>query len=136
MKKIKLPQKSFKGLKTFCKICRINNSKCSHIEHLIFRAVIKIPGGCGSVRTKMLIADSYNDAVIESIQFRKDLEANNFESIAPKIDMGNDYSVIGALLKYNQYIQGDSEYAHLKKNITSQYKDELLRYCTLFSLNL
>ena len=136
MKKIKLPQKPFKGLKTFCKICRINNSKCSHTEHLIFRAVIKIPGGCGSVRTKMLIADNYNDAVIETIQFRKDLEVNNFESIAPKIDVGNDYSVIGAILKYNQYLQGDTEYAHLKKNITSEYKDEVLRYCKLFASSL
>ena len=61
MKKIKLPQKPFKGLKTFCKICRINNSKCSHTEHLIFRAVIKIPGGCGSVRTKLLIEMGMNN---------------------------------------------------------------------------
>jgi len=136
MKKIKLPKVPYKGLKTFCNICRINNSKCNHHDSLVFRAIIKIPGGCGSVRTKMLHAINYDDAVIEIIQFRKDLTANNFEIVAPQMDEGNDYSVIGAILKYNQYLQGDTEYAHLKKNISSQYSDEVIRYCRLFATNL
>ncbi len=136
MKKIVLPKNPHKGLKIFCKICRINNPHCNHKEYLAFRVIIKIPGGCGSVRTKMLSAEKYDDAVIESIQFRKDLVANNFEVIEQRIDEGNDYSVIGAILKYNQYLQGDTDYAHLRKNISSGYRDEVIRYCKLFAKNL
>ena len=86
MRKIVVPKKSHKGLKTFCKICRVNNPKCNHKDNLVYRVIIKVPGGCGSVRTKMLVAENYNDAVIEAIQFRKDLVANNFETLVPKID--------------------------------------------------
>jgi hypothetical protein len=84
----------------------------------------------------MLVAENYNDAVIEAIQFRKDLVANNFETLVPKIDEGNDFSVIGAILKYNQYLQGDTDFAHLKKSISIAYKDEIIRYCKLFAKNL
>jgi integrase len=136
MRKIVVPKKSHKGLKTFCKICRVNNPKCNHKDNLVYRVIIKVPGGFGSVRTKMLVAENYNDAVIEAIQFRKDLVANNFETLVPKIDEGNDFSVIGAILKYNQYLQGDTDFAHLKKSISIAYKDEIIRYCKLFAKNL
>ena len=136
MRKISLPPKPYKGIKTFCKICRINNPKCNHKNDLHFRVLIKVPGGQGSVRTKILEAENYDDAVLEAIQFKKELIDNNYQPIVLKIDEGNDYSVIGAILKYHQYLKGDTDYAHLKKNISLIYIEEIIRYCKIFAQNL
>jgi integrase len=136
MNTIKLPKKSHKGLKIFCKVCRINNPKCNHNNELSFRVIIKVPGGGGSVRTKMLSATTYDDAVIESIEFKKELISNNYEVIKPELDKGNDFSVVGAILKYNQYLRGDTEYAHIRKNVSKDYVKEVISYCRLFVLDL
>ncbi len=136
MKKIALPKQSYKGLKTFCKKCRVNNPKCNHKESIVFRVVIKIPMGGGSVKTKMLSSEKYEDAVLEAIQFRKELETNNYEIIEQRSDEGNNYSVIDAIVKYNQYLQGETDFAHLRKNISDAYREELIRYCKLFGKNL
>ena len=136
MRKITLPKKPHKGLRIFCKVCRINTTKCKHYGSLVYRAIIKVPGSGGCVRTKMLTATSYNEAVKEIIDYRRELEYNNFETVETKSDDGNDYNVIGAIVKYNQYLSGESDYAHLKKNISDEYRDELIRYCKAFAKNL
>ena len=136
MRKITLPKKPHKGLRIFCKVCRINTTKCKHFDSLVYRAIIKVPGSGGCVRTKMLVATNYNEAVKEIIDYRKELEYNNFETVEIKPDDGNDYNVIGAIVKYNQYLSGESDYAHLKKNISDEYRDELIRYCKAFAKNL
>ena len=132
MNNIKLPRNSHKGLKVFCKICRINNPKCSHVDELYYRVIIKVPGGGGSVRTKALTAENYEDAVVEAIAFKKELQSNNYLVVKPEIDKGNDYSVVGAILKYNQYLRGDTEYAHIRKSLSTAYINEVISYCTMF----
>jgi len=136
MRKITLPKKPHKGLRIFCKVCRINTTKCKHYDSLMYRAIIKVPGSGGCVRTKMLVATNYNEAVKEIIDYRKELEYNNFETVETKPDDGNDYNIIGAIVKYNQYLSGESDYAHLKKNISDEYRDELIRYCKALAKNL
>jgi hypothetical protein len=56
----------------------------------------------------MLSAQNYQDAVTESILFKKELEQNNYESIAEEKEEGNDFSVVGAIMKFNQYLNGVS----------------------------
>ena len=136
MRKISLPNKSHKGLYVFCKSCRLNNPPCKHYDQHIYRAIFNIPGGGGSKRTKMLKAENYDDAVVETIEFRKELEATNFEKVDVRIDEGNDYNLIGAILKYNQYLHGNSDYAHLVKNITDEYRKEIIYYCKIFAKKL
>ncbi len=136
MRKIKLPKKAYKGLATYCKKCHTNYPKCKHEDQKCFRAIIYIPGGKGSVRTKMLKAENYDEAVIEIIEFKNELVSHNYEEIAPSETAGNDYNIIGAIVKYNQYLQGDSEYAHLNKQISTEYRKELIGYCTLLAEHL
>jgi integrase len=136
MRKIVLPKHPYKGLKIFCKKCRIDKSLCKHTDDLVYRARIHVPGTINGVKTKMLKADNYNDAVKEIIEFESELKNNNFQNIEQKTELGNDYSLLDALIKYNQYLNGDAEYSHLKKNITKGHKDELIRYCRFFLENL
>lgn len=136
MSKIILPKKPHRGLKIFCKECRLDNPSCNHHDMKQYRARIHIPGTLNGVRTKVLRATNYEDAVIECIQFEKELKANNYETVTRKVDEGNDYSVVDAILKFNQYLNGESGYAHLRKEVTDGHREEMIRFCKLFAKTL
>ncbi len=133
---LKLPKNPYKGIKLFCKTCRVDNPKCNHYDKIIYRVRVHIPGTKNEIKSKMLVATNYDDAVLESIQFEKELISNSYTTVVPVLDQGNDYSVVDAIIKYNQYLNGESEYAHLKKNVTKGHSDEMIRYCTYFAQSL
>jgi integrase len=143
MSKLYLPKNPFKGLKIFCKVCNKDNANCKHYDDQVYRVRVHIPGSQKSVKTKKLDAVKYDDAVIEAIAFEKELITTDFTTIGDlKIenaiyeDLGNDYSLADAVIRYNQYLSGESNYAHLKKNISKSHKDELIRFCTYFCQNV
>lgn len=136
MIKLTLPKRPHTGIKIFCKKCRIDNSKCRHYDQQVYRVRIHVPGSEKSVKVRTLEAKEYKEAVSEALDFEKELIANNFSTIKNTSEEGNDYSVLDACIKYNQYLNGESHYAHLKKNISKGYKDELIRYCRHFSKNV
>lgn len=144
MNKLVLPKNAHKGLKIFCKKCNKDNSKCRHYDSQVYRVRIHIPGTKNSVKTKKLDTTDYNEAIIESIKFEKELNATAFTTIgnvavqdtADENSDNNDYSLADAVIKYKQYLNGESCYAHLKKDISDDYRKELLRYCRYFSKNV
>jgi integrase len=143
MSKLHLPKNPYKGLKIFCKVCNKDNANCKHYDDQVYRVRVHVPGSQKSVKTKKLDAANYVDAVIEAIAFEKELNATDFTTIGStksesiiEEDQGNDYSIADAVIRYNQYLNGQSNYAHLKKNISPGYKDELIRYCRFFCKNI
>lgn len=144
MNKLVLPKNAHKGLKIFCKKCNKDNSKCRHYDSQVYRVRIHIPGTKNSVKTKKLDTTDYNEAIIESIKFEKELNATAFTTIsnvavqdtADENSDNNDYSLADAVIKYKQYLNGESCYSHLKKDISDDYRKELLRYCRYFSKNV
>jgi integrase len=125
MKKLTLPQNPHKGLKIFCRTCRVDNPKCNHFDRQVYRVRIHIPGNSESVRTKFLKANNYNDAVIECVDFEKELKANGYErSIVTHSETSIDYSIGDAVVKYREYMSGESKY------------DESVRYCWLLVENV
>jgi integrase len=136
MRNIKLPKHPYQGLKIFCKRCRVDNPHCNHSESKVFRVRVHIPGSEKGIRSKMLSAQNYQDAVKESILFKKELEQFNYEPIVEEKEEGNDYSVVGAIMKFNQYLNGDSAFAHLKKSVSKGHKDEMVRFCRYFAESL
>ncbi len=137
MKKITLPKNPHKGLKIFCKTCRVDNPKCKHYDRQVYRVRIHIPGNLGSVKTKFLDAENYNDAVLECIDFEKELKSNGYErTIISTSDTSTDYSIGDAVVKYREYMSGESKFAHLKKNISQSHIDESVRFCWKFIENL
>lgn len=137
MKKLTLPQNPHKGLKIFCRTCRIDNPKCNHYDRQVYRVRIHIPGNSESVRTKFLEATNYNDAVIECVDFEKELKANGYErTTITHSESSTDYSIGEAVVKYREYMSGESKYAHLKKNVSQGHIDESVRYCWLLAENV
>ena len=130
MIKLTLPRNPHKGLKIFCKTCRVDNSKCRHYDRQVYRVRIHIPGTKNATKSLYLEAKNYNDAIIECALFEKELIQNGFEKVK-QIDSVSltDYSIGDAVVKYREYMQGESKYAHLKKSLTQEHIDECVRFC-------
>ncbi len=130
MKKLTLPKNPHKGLKIFCRTCRVDNSKCKHFDRQVYRVRIHIPGTRNSTKSFYLEAENYNSAVIECALREKELIQNGFEKVR-QIDSNNlnDYNLGDAVIKYREYMSGKSKYAHLKKNISKEHIDECIRFC-------
>ena len=130
MNKLMLPKKPHKGLKIFCKTCRVDNPKCRHYIRQVYRVRIHIPGNSNSVKTKILDATNYNEAVIECIDFEKELKSNGYERTIVSIsETSTDYGIGDAVVKYREYLSGESKFAHLKKNVSQGHIDECVRFC-------
>ena len=137
MKKLTLPLNPHKGLKIFCRTCRIDNPKCNHYNQQLYRVRIHIPGNSKSVRTKFLEATNYNEAVIECVDFEKQLKANGYErTVITFSETSTDYTIGDAVVKYREYMSGESKFAHLKKNVSQSHIDESVRFCWLMVENM
>ena len=132
MRKLKLPPNPYNGLKVYCNICKADNPKCKHFESYKYRIRIHISGTKNKIRSKVLSALSYEDALKEAINFKADIIANDYERIQLS-EVGNDYSVTGAILKYYKYLDGEHEYSQMKKIVSTAHRDEYIRFCIFFS---
>jgi integrase len=98
---------------------------------------IHIPSNSKSVRTKFLEAENYNDAVAECVDFERELKSNGYErTIVTFSESSTDYSIGDAVVKYREYMSGESKFAHLKKNVSQGHIDESIRYCWLLVENV
>lgn len=143
MNKLVLPKNAHKGLKIFCKKCNKDNAKCKHFDSQVYRVRIHVPGTKNSVKTKKLEATEYRDALKEALAYEEELTNTDFTTIGNAViekqieeSKGNDYSLVDAVIKYNQFLSGESNYAHLKKNVSIGHRKELIRYCRYFSQNV
>lgn len=131
MRKISLPKNHFKGLKIYCNKCKRYNPTCKHNDGISYRAVVHIPGTHNSTKTKTLIATKYEDAVKEIIDVINELKANDYRDVSVNNE-SKEYTLIGAILKYNQYLSGKYELKHLVKQVSEAHRKETLRFIKLF----
>lgn len=136
MRKLTLPKNPYKGMKIYCKKCKADIPKCDHFESFTYRVRIHVPGTKKSVKSKILNATVYREAITEAINFEKYLKSNNYQTIVVDSAQGNDYSVIDSIIKYNHYLNGESEYAQFKKSVTKEHRKELIRFCKYFAKTL
>jgi integrase len=131
MKKISLPKNHLTGLKIYCNKCKRYNPRCRHIEELLYRLVVHIPGSKNSVKSKSLLSRNYEDAVKESMDIIKELKSNDYRDLTTNNE-SKEYTMIGAILKYNQYLSGKYELKHLIKKVSEGHRKESVRFIKLF----
>ena len=83
----------------------------------------------------LMLRKIYDEALLEAIEFKNEMIKNEFQTIKVT-EEGNDYSVTGAIMKFDYYLRGESEYAHLRKNVTKGHIDEMFRFCRFFANSL
>jgi hypothetical protein len=69
MKRLTLPKNPHKGLKIFCNT--LNEIILKHFNNQHYRIRIHRPGTIKGIKSKVLVAVEYKEAVIEAINFEK-----------------------------------------------------------------
>ena len=128
MSKLKL-RKNRDGIKIWCRKCRQHNTGCKHYEHQNYRANYIDPI-TGKHKSKILVSSEYDDAVIEAINFKKGLEEQ--PNLTPASIDGNDYDLATGIVKYQMYLNGDTEYQQYNKNLTPKYIRETIGFLVQF----
>lgn len=131
MSRLKLPKNPHTGLKIYCHKCKLDNPSCNHYDIQKYRVRIHISGTKNKKVTKVLKSRDYKDAVSEAILIEKELKANNYQKVKTS-SSGNDYSIVDAVIRYNQYLSGNYEFAQHVKDVSKGHKDECIRFCTYF----
>ena len=129
--KLKLPKNQRNGLKVWCRQCRKNNCGCKNYENHFYRMNLIDPITFKH-SSKILKSKNYDDAIAEALTFKKDVKNNAIKKVETVVEVGNDYTLAEAILKYDDYLQGESIYNHLKKKVSSKHKTEVLNYLTQF----
>ena len=123
MTKLTLPKKPINGLKIFCKKCRQNNTGCKHYEDQYYRLMVHVPGSKGNTKSKILKSRNYDDALIESINFKKSLSSNQYEDFE-SVEM----TLLNGFIIYNRYINGEHDIKQYQKPLnTPEYIKEQVR---------
>lgn len=128
---MKLPNNSHTGIKVYCKKCRQNNTGCNHKNHQVFRMCF-IDRISGKHRSKLLKSKVYSDAVVEGIEFRRRVENSEEKTTSDRTKM----NIVEALIYFDQYLKGETQYAHLKKEVSNKHRKELIKYCKFFAHSL
>ena len=128
MSKLKL-RKNRDGIKIWCRKCRQHNTGCKHYDYQNYR-VNYIDPITGKHKSKILVATEYDDAVIEAINFKKGLEQLTNHTSDSLV--GNDYDLATGIVKYQMYLNGDSEYQQYNKNLTPKYIKETIGFLVQF----
>jgi integrase len=141
--KIRIPKSlQTKGLFVYCNKCKSKSkttltkkSNCTHpSDKVVFKAIITIPG-TKSVRTKILKATNLEDAIIEKIQFEKELKQSNYVRSNQKISAQKKKQtslLLPCIADYLKYIDNIDVFAHQKKNLSKEYKKQISRYLMRF----
>lgn len=131
MEKLKLPKSPHTGLKIYCHKCKRDNPTCNHYDIQRYKVRIHVPGTKNKKITKVLKSTIYNDAVVEAIIIEKELKTNNFQKVVVS-EIGNDYSISDAVIRYNQYLSGNYEFSQFVKNISDDHRKECVKFCRYF----
>ena len=137
MKKMLKFQK-IKGLIVFCAKCRSDvngNSKnaknCNHpLESQAYKAIVRVPNSGYERKTKILSARNYEDALLEFIEFQKQVKNPVlYHQSNKKIQSQNLKDTIAM---YIDYLQDVNTPHHLKKHLSQAYINRTVTHLNCF----
>lgn len=127
-------QDNGKTIEPKCKKSGKSLSTCKFANTHAYKKTVHIPGTKNSRTTKLLKASSYEDAVVEGIEFRSDFLAELFSTnTSSQINKGNLVYLFDAQVEYGDYYSDIGVPAHKKKNRTNNQISSMLRALTLFN---
>ncbi len=100
-------------------------------DRIVFKVFIYIPG-TRFLRTRILKARNYNDAIIEKIEFEKELKENNYINSPKAKPKNQSLLLLPCIAEYLQYLDNSNVFEHQKKNRSVEYKKQIRRYLERF----
>jgi len=123
-----LEYQKLNGLFVFCKKCRSDvNGKsktaksCNHpLESQSYKAIVRIPNSGYDRKTKILNARNFEDAVLEFVDFKKQVK-NPFINSIKTIKLAKTNLLIELIPKYIDYMNDVKVPHHMKKHLTKSH---------------
>lgn len=123
-----LEYQKLNGLFVFCNKCRSDvNGKsktaksCNHpLESQSYKAIVRIPNSGYDRKTKILIARNFEDAVLEFVDFKKQVK-NPFVNSIKTAKSVKTYLLIELIPKYIDFMNDEKVPFHMKKHLTKSH---------------
>ena len=123
-----LEYQKLNGLFVFCKNCRSDvNGKsktaksCNHpLESQSYKAVVRIPNSGYDRKTKILVARNFEDAVLEFVNFKKQVK-NPFVNSLKAVKAAKTNLLIELIPKYLDFMNDEKVPHHMKKYLTQSH---------------
>lgn len=123
-----LEYQKLNGLFVFCNKCRsdINGKSqkaknCNHpLESQAYKAIVRIPNSGYDRKTKILIARNFEDAVLEFVDFKKQVKNPFTNSIKTSKPVKTNL-LIELMTKYIDYMNDVKVPHHMKKHLTKSH---------------
>lgn len=147
---LKLPNKKrLPGMYLYCNTCKSHYSndsiksttgkckgKCITNNTVIYKAKIHIPGTKFGVKCKNLTAKNFDEALIEFIDFKAMISANDYQNIIKKDAINTPHLIIDCMALYLGFLRNEGVPEHKIKIRTEKHIDEVQRYFKYFILAL
>lgn len=133
-----LKYQKISGLIVFCKKCRSDvygNSKkaknCNHpLECQSYKAIVRVPNSGYERKTKILSARNYEDALVEFVEFQKQVKNPVlFQQTNKKIQ---SQFLKDTMAMYIDYLQDVNTPQHLKKHLSKVYINRVITHLQCF----
>ena len=139
-----LKTNKIKGLFVYCTKCKLKvtdkcgstgkrASSCADKEKHKYKVIVKIPGGNGAVKTKLLDTRDENEAVLQTFAYKAELEKCNYSTKLVETKTEVPKTVLDAMAFYLAYLENETPHEQEHKHRTKDYKDEVARYFNYFS---
>lgn len=133
-----------KGLFVYCTKCKLKVTdkcgstgkriaSCKDKEKHRYKVIVKIPGGNGAAKTKLLETKDENEAVLQTFAYKAELEKSNYSTKLAVIKTEIPRTVLEAMAYYLAYLENDTPHEQEHKQRSKAYKEEVGRYFNYFS---
>ena len=141
---LRLPNKNrISGLFLYCNKCKkhysndsflIKNKDCNCWDNgtLVYKAKIHVPGTRHQVKCKVLNANNFHEALTEFLNFKTEIEKNNYQETEPIEVVCKPELVIDCMAFYIAYLRNEDVPSHKKKTRTEDHIKEVERYFKYF----
>ncbi|MDZ4664798.1 MAG: hypothetical protein SGJ15_07980 [Bacteroidota bacterium] len=132
-----------RGLTIYCNKCKLKVSKkcgvtgkrlstCANTDKHKYKVFVFIPGSNGKAKSKLLDTKDENEAIKQAIEFRKELENNNYSTqiIAAKTMVPK--TIVDAMAYYISYLNNETPHQQEHRQRTKGHRDEVERYFRYF----
>ncbi|MFY9309160.1 MAG: phage integrase SAM-like domain-containing protein [Bacteroidia bacterium] len=139
-----LKNKPAKGICVFCTKCKIKvNAKCgdsgkrisscSYKDKHRYKLIVWVPGSNFEVKTKLLQSRNPNEAILEAVTYRAELEKANYSTKLVATRTTVPHTLIEAMAYYLAYLNNNTPHEHEHKQRSKGYLNEVERCFTYFN---
>ena len=135
-----------KGIRPWCTKCKreIGNQKCGETgkkitscastEYHSYKAIVNVPGGGRSVKTRVLNTTKIEEAILLKVQFENELKSQSYQSMDVPVvkEVAKPLLLIECMSLYVGFLNNVGVERHMVRDRSKKYLDEVENHFTKF----